>query len=282
MKANFKNILILLLIVGIVVAGSTLLIDNGNDEAKFTYSNLIELFEGDYVHDFVVDENGTITLHAYALENGAFVPDEKGVEIPGYEGKYKVNEFTYSLRYEFQFNRIFDLIPSCNRLTTYDIEPIPETPWYVAYLPYIITAVLFIGLTVFLMRQTSAGNGKVGNFSKSRAKVVTSDKDSVKFIDVAGADEEKAELEEVVEFLKDPEKFVKLGARIPRGVLLVGPPGTGKTLLAKAVAGEAGVPFFSISGSDFVEMYVGVGASRVRDLFDSARKAPASIIFIDE
>ena len=123
----------------------------------------------------------------------------------------------------------------------------------------------------------------MNSFSRSRARVSTGDeKNAVKFADVAGADEEKAELEEVVEFLRDPAKFVKLGARIPRGVLLVGPPGTGKTLLAKAVAGEAGVPFFSISGSDFVEMYVGVGASRVRDLFDSARKTPASIIFIDE
>ena len=128
---------------------------------------------------------------------------------------------------------------------------------------------------------TGAG-GRMGSFSKSKAKVTLDDKNAVKFADVAGADEEKAELEEVVEFLKAPEKFVKLGARIPRGVLLVGPPGTGKTLLAKAVAGEAGVPFFSISGSDFVEMYVGVGASRVRDLFDNARKTPASIIFIDE
>ena len=126
------------------------------------------------------------------------------------------------------------------------------------------------------------GGGKLNSFSKSRAKVAVNDKNAVKFADVAGADEEKAELEEVVEFLKDPAKFVKLGARIPRGVLLVGPPGTGKTLLAKAVAGEAGVPFFSISGSDFVEMYVGVGASRVRDLFESARRTPASIIFIDE
>ena len=133
-----------------------------------------------------------------------------------------------------------------------------------------------------MLRSSVGGGGKMSSFSKSHAKVAGNDKNAVKFADVAGADEEKAELEEVVEFLKDPAKFVKLGARIPRGVLLVGPPGTGKTLLAKAVAGEAGVPFFSISGSDFVEMYVGVGASRVRDLFDNARKTPASIIFIDE
>ena len=152
------------------------------------------------------------------------------------------------------------------------------------YLPFIILGILFVVLWIFVMKSAgnAAGGGKMGSFSKSRAKVTIADKDSVKFADVAGAEEEKAELEEVVEFLKNPAKFVKLGARIPRGVLLVGPPGTGKTLLAKAVAGEAGVPFFSISGSDFVEMYVGVGASRVRDLFESARKTPASIIFIDE
>ena len=159
---------------------------------------------------------------------------------------------------------------------------VAETPWYQLYLPYIILAVIFVGLMFFIMRQAPTGGGKMNSFSKSRARVTHNDKDAVKFADVAGADEEKAELEEVVEFLRDPSKFVKLGARIPRGVLLVGPPGTGKTLLAKAVAGEAGVPFFSISGSDFVEMYVGVGASRVRDLFDNARKTPASIIFIDE
>ena len=143
-------------------------------------------------------------------------------------------------------------------------------------------AVILGAFWIFMLRSSVGGGGKMNSFSKSRAKVATNDKNAVKFADVAGADEEKAELEEVVEFLKDPAKFVKLGARIPRGVLLVGPPGTGKTLLAKAVAGEAGVPFFSISGSDFVEMYVGVGASRVRDLFDNARKTPASIIFIDE
>ncbi|MBO5270514.1 MAG: AAA family ATPase, partial [Clostridia bacterium] len=124
--------------------------------------------------------------------------------------------------------------------------------------------------------------GRMNNFGKARVKTPQNDKSKVLFRDVAGADEEKAELQEVVQFLKDPSKFIKLGAKIPHGVLLVGPPGTGKTLLAKAVAGEAGVPFLSISGSDFVEMYVGVGASRVRDLFETARKSPAAIVFIDE
>ncbi len=135
-----------------------------------------------------------------------------------------------------------------------------------------------------MMNQTAGGKGgKMNSFGKAHVKTPQpNDKNRVLFADVAGADEEKAELQEIVEFLKDPKKFTALGAKIPHGVLLVGPPGTGKTLLAKAVAGEAGVPFFSISGSDFVEMYVGVGASRVRDLFDNARKSPASIIFIDE
>ena len=275
MKANFKNIIILLVVVAIVVAASSFFMQE-NDEDKFRYSDLIELFEKDLVHDFVIDEKGTITLHSYKVgADGQFIRNEKN--------EFDLNEEEYTFSYELQLSKILDLVPLCTNLIEYDIEPTPEAPWYLAYLPYIITALLFLGLTIFLMRQTSGGGaGKMGNFAKSKAKVVVGDKNAVKFTDVAGADEEKAELEEVVEFLKAPEKFVKLGARIPRGVLLVGPPGTGKTLLAKAVAGEAGVPFFSISGSDFVEMYVGVGASRVRDLFDSARKTPASIIFIDE
>ncbi len=141
---------------------------------------------------------------------------------------------------------------------------------------------IFIGLIIFMMRQAQGSNSQAMSFGKSRARMFTANKPSVTFIDVAGVDEAKEELQEVVEFLKYPEKFVALGARIPRGVLLVGPPGTGKTLLARAVAGEAGVPFFSISGSEFVEMFVGVGASRVRDLFDQAKRNSPCIIFVDE
>ncbi len=162
--------------------------------------------------------------------------------------------------------------------------PEPVTPpWWVSMLPSLIFMIVLIGFWIFFFRQTQGG-GKGGamSFGKSTAKVHQNDKEKVTFDDVAGADIEKGELEEIVEFLKDPGKFQKLGAKIPRGVLLVGPPGTGKTLLAKAVAGEAGVPFFSISGSDFVEMFVGVGASRVRDLFEQAKKEAPSIIFIDE
>ncbi len=162
--------------------------------------------------------------------------------------------------------------------------PQPETlPWWVSMLPTLILLVIMIGFAVMIFKQGGGAGGRnTMNFGKSRARIHEQGKNKVTFADVAGADAEKEELEEIVEFLKAPQKFHALGAKIPRGVLLVGPPGTGKTLLAKAVAGEAGVPFFSISGSDFVEMFVGVGASRVRDLFEQAKKASPSIVFIDE
>ena len=157
-----------------------------------------------------------------------------------------------------------------------------ETPWWFDFLPFLLTVGLFMVLWYFMMRAQSGGNNKVMNFGKSRARVADPSRNKVTFADVAGADEEKEELQEMVDFLRNPKNYLDMGARIPKGVLLVGPPGTGKTLLAKAVAGEANVPFFSISGSDFVEMFVGVGASRVRDLFDQAKKAAPSIVFIDE
>ena len=158
----------------------------------------------------------------------------------------------------------------------------PEPPWWSSVFSSLLPMLLLIGVWFFIMQQTQGGGGKVMSFGKSRAKMTGGDKIKVTFQDVAGADEAKQELEEVVEFLKHPKKFNDLGARIPKGVLLFGPPGTGKTLLARAVAGEAGVPFFTISGSDFVEMFVGVGASRVRDLFEQAKKNAPCIVFIDE
>ncbi|MGI6082762.1 MAG: ATP-dependent zinc metalloprotease FtsH [Limnochordia bacterium] len=163
-----------------------------------------------------------------------------------------------------------------------DAQPPPPTPWWVALLPNLITLVLFVAIWLFILNQMQGSNNRAMSFGKSRAKLHTEDKPKVRFDDVAGVDEAKQELAEVVEFLKHPKKFVELGAKIPKGVLLMGPPGTGKTLLGRAVAGEAGVPFFSISGSDFVEMFVGVGASRVRDLFETAKKNSPCIIFIDE
>ena len=155
-------------------------------------------------------------------------------------------------------------------------------PWWYDFLPYLIMLIIMAVIWFVLIRSQAGGGGKVMNFGKSRARMQDPSKNKVTFADVAGADEEKEELQEMVDFLKNPRNYTELGARIPKGVLLVGPPGTGKTLLAKAVAGEAGVPFFSISGSDFVEMFVGVGASRVRDLFDQAKKVAPAIVFIDE
>jgi cell division protease FtsH len=163
-----------------------------------------------------------------------------------------------------------------------EVKPPDASPWYVTLLITLGPFVLFLGIWIFFMRRMQAGGNSALSFGKSRARMLTEERKKVTFADVAGVDEAKAEVLEIVEFLKDPRKFQKLGGRIPKGVLVVGPPGTGKTLLAKAVAGEAGVPFFSISGSDFVEMFVGVGASRVRDLFEQGKKHAPCIIFIDE
>ena len=159
--------------------------------------------------------------------------------------------------------------------------PLPQTPWLLELLPYVVMTLVFMFFWMMLMRRQDGG-GKMMNFGNSPARVFEPDKAVIRFADVAGAQEEKEEMQELVEFLRNPRRFTQLGARIPKGVLLVGPPGTGKTLLAKAVAGEAGVPFMSISGSDFVEMFVGVGASRVRDLFEKAKKHAPCIVFIDE
>ncbi len=163
-----------------------------------------------------------------------------------------------------------------------EAKPPDENPWYVNFLFTWGPFILFIGLWFFLMRQMQIGGNKALSFGKSRARLLTEERKKITFSDVAGIDEAKEEVVEIIEFLKDPRRFQKLGGRIPKGVLIMGPPGTGKTLLAKAIAGEAGVPFFSISGSDFVEMFVGVGASRVRDLFEQGKKHAPCIIFIDE
>ncbi len=293
MKRNVKSILLLVFIIAAVIVGVSVFAGSLNNDEELIYSDVVWLFEEDLVKSFVVDGNNILKLQVYKAvvdSEGEYVrdPATKKIEIqkendtPVYENRsLELRSNMIADINEIAEEKYLDKDQNGTRLEEYNYEPISGTPWYQVYLPYLIVGVLFIALWFFLMRQ-APGGGKINSFSKSKAKVSYNDKDPVKFSDVAGADEEKAELEEVVEFLKDPAKFVKLGARIPRGVLLVGPPGTGKTLLAKAVAGEAGVPFFSISGSDFVEMYVGVGASRVRDLFDSARRTPASIIFIDE
>ena len=291
MKANLKSILMLLVVLAVIIAAVSIFTTALKDKNQFDYSDMVTLFNEDLVTSFNVDGKLVIKLESIKPQlnsDGSFKRDANGKVLPELNsaGEAVKETNSYQLSYNFQLDHINDLAlrnysdPAYSNLTAYNYEVQAQTPWYQLYLPYIIFIVLLGGFYFFMMRG-AGGGGKINSFAKSKAKL-SGEKNTVKFADVAGADEEKAELEEVVEFLKDPQKYVKLGARIPRGVLLVGPPGTGKTLLAKAVAGEAGVPFFSISGSDFVELYVGVGASRVRDLFDNARKTPASIIFIDE
>ena len=230
-----------------------------------TYDKVVQYFTNEEVAEFVMSPNNVLTL---TLKDGTTVT-------------YKVASLSL---FHADLGELITQQMADGIITKGEYKPAGNSSLWLSFLPSIIILVLLIGLFIYYM--VSVGNGKGGkmnSFGRARVKTPHPDgKNRVLFRDVAGADEEKEELQEVVEFLKNPAKYSKLGAKIPHGVLLMGPPGTGKTLLAKAVAGEAGVPFFSISGSDFVEMYVGVGASRVRDLFETARKAPASIVFIDE
>ncbi|MBQ8758787.1 MAG: ATP-dependent zinc metalloprotease FtsH, partial [Clostridia bacterium] len=263
MKNNGKIIIFyIILIVGMLVVSSALL--GPVDDKKIQYSEIVELFQDEKVDSFVVTN-----------ENILEISTKDGEDI-----SFKLRDLSI---FEIDLKELILEQKKACIISEFHYEEPVEFPWWVSFLPYVIIIIVFIGLWIFIMNQAAGGKGgKINSFGKSRAKLGTNEKSKVLFSDVAGADEEKEELQEVVEFLKNPAKFTKLGAKIPRGVLLVGPPGTGKTLLAKAVAGEANVPFYSISGSDFVEMYVGVGASRVRDLFDTAKKSQNAIIFIDE
>ncbi len=277
-KNNFKILLLYFVLIAGIIFALSFMFNQAPKDAP-TYSDVIEYFQKDAVREFIVDEENRITMTVYNLnEQGELTYSEEGTIL----------NTTKTVEYQLQSLGLF--VEDCSEyyqnnqnLVAFDIEPETVMPWWVSLLPYVLIIVVVIVLYVIMMKQaTGGGAGKLNSFGKARVKTPQADKNRVLFSDVAGADEEKAELTEVVEFLRNPTAFTKLGAKIPHGVLLMGPPGTGKTLLAKAVAGEAGVPFFSISGSDFVEMYVGVGASRVRDLFENARKHPASIIFIDE
>jgi cell division protease FtsH len=249
-------LLIFLVIIGIVSVIN-------NDQSEVTELNYNEFTEG--------LEQGTIESFSVKPERDVYLVRGQLVDAPE-------DEFfeTYVLRSE----QTSELLAQAQ--SQLEVQPADEANSWVAIFTSLIPFVIIIILFIFLMSQAQGGGNRMMSFGKSKAKLVSDDKKKAKFKDVAGADEEKAELVEVVEFLKDPRKFAAIGARIPKGVLLVGPPGTGKTLLARAVSGEAGVPFFSISGSDFVEMFVGVGASRVRDLFENAKKNAPCIIFIDE
>mgnify|MGYP004462383099 CR=1 FL=1 len=205
---------------------------------------------------------------------------EQNAEVPTGQLVIQYEKGTKQL-YVSDVNEMVSYLDDQN-FTEYHLSDVARTPWYLEILPYIIGFVLFFVLFSMMMPNAGGNGNKMANFGKSRATLTMPDDKVKTFADVAGLVEEKEQLEEIVDFLSDPTKYTKLGARIPKGVLMVGPPGTGKTLLAKAVAGEAGVPFFSISGSDFVEMFVGVGASRVRDLFEEAKKKAPCIVFIDE
>ena len=204
-------------------------------------------------------------------------------EIPTGSLRIRLKDGTQQYLYASDVNEMQNLMDD-EKFDNYTLEDVPAESWIMTLLPYLLIFGAFFILFVIMNNNAAAnsGGGKMMNFGKSRAKLSTEEDNKTSFANVAGLREEKEELEELVDFLRDPKKYTKLGARIPKGVLLVGPPGTGKTLLAKAVAGEAGVPFFSISGSDFVEMFVGVGASRVRDLFEDAKKNAPCIVFIDE
>ena len=274
-------------IVGYVVLLSTLLLIaillngglNQTVSRRIEYPQLLEKIKSDEVGRVAIRNNSLVGVYKNTIVRSEDFPERnydfettigedfletvrqieanrKGVEL----GQVTVDELPFKLEYR---------------------APV-VVPWWYDFLPYLIMLIIMAVIWFVMIRSQAGGGGKVMNFGKSRARMQDPSKNKITFADVAGADEEKEELQEMVDFLKNPRNYTELGARIPKGVLLVGPPGTGKTLLAKAVAGEAGVPFFSISGSDFVEMFVGVGASRVRDLFDQAKKVAPAIVFIDE
>ena len=262
----------------LIVLAVSALTSRGTSAKKATYGDVIEAINNAGKEDATESEQiKSITLTA---KNQLVIV----FQDPNKESlSYKFDDKTLNFFYKNLSEQVENLVTAGKiESANYDLTPATEVPAWLSFLPMILIVVFMIVLWVISANQMKQGGGKFNSFGRAKTKTPTQNGQKVLFRDVAGADEEKEELVEVVEFLKDPQKFTKLGARIPHGVLLVGPPGTGKTLLAKAVAGEAGVPFYSISGSDFVEMYVGVGASRVRDLFDTARKSPAAIIFIDE
>ena len=232
------------------------------------YSEVVDLFKNEQVDSFSLDTDGNLVMKLKTPFKG--------------EDSYSYQVSSFSVFYT-DLNDLIQEQKAAGILTEYDYAPAWEAPWWLSFLPYLaIMLIMAVLWYVMMNRAQGGGAGGVMKFSKARTRLGSEEKNKKTFADVAGEDEEKAELEEIVEYLKNPAAYTQMGARIPKGVLLVGPPGTGKTLLAKAVAGEAGVEFLSISGSDFVELYVGVGAGRVRDLFEQAKKVAPAIVFIDE
>ena len=260
------NPLFLMLALALIFALAAGVFSLHSTPAGIPYSEVLDQFRNEKVSSFTL-EGSTLTLRLRG-ENGA----EKSV--------------TASIGDAELFHKDLDELIAeqyaSGVLTSYNYLPAPGTPWYRAALPYVVVGVILLVIFFVLMGRANGGPSAMAQFTRANAHFGLSGKEKVTFADVAGADEEKAELQQIVDFLRNPKRFYDMGAHVPKGVLLVGPPGTGKTLLARAVAGEAGVSFLSISGSDFVELYVGVGASRVRDLFEQAKRVSPSIVFIDE
>ncbi|AGK51849.1 ATP-dependent zinc metalloprotease FtsH [Bacillus sp. 1NLA3E] len=262
MNRIFRNTIFYLLIFLVIIGVVSFFNGNNEPTENISYDKFIGYLEG-----------GQVKSLSLQPERGVY-------QVRGQLDSYDKDK--YFVTYVWNSEESLSKINKAAANSKVEVLPAKETSGWVTFFTSIIPFIIIFILFFFLLNQAQGGGSRVMNFGKSKAKLYNDEKKKARFKDVAGADEEKQELVEVVEFLKDPRKFAELGARIPKGVLLVGPPGTGKTLLARAVAGEAGVPFFSISGSDFVEMFVGVGASRVRDLFETAKKNSPCIIFIDE
>lgn len=265
---KFKGIFIYLAVIVLLVIGMvTMLQMSATPGERTRYSQVISEFDNYNVSDYTLD-----------LGSGELQYTLKSDSTKKY--KYSVPNVSLFLQDTQGYRKAYNEKNPDSPLVE-DFYPVSDNSFLLSFLPYLLMVALMIGFTFVIMRQ-AGGGGKMSQFSKANARTQPANGPKITFADVAGAEEEKEEMSEIVDFMKNPRKYQELGAKIPRGVLLLGPPGTGKTLLAKAVAGEANVPFFSISGSDFVEMFVGVGASRVRDLFDQAKKHTPSIIFIDE
>ena len=256
------------LLIGVIILAVIFYLTTPAEQKEYTYSEIEELFRQEQVKSFCL-EGDELTLNLYSPDSDGNTTIKKTLSNPTW--------------FREDLGDLIEQQTASGVLTEYDYVKGWTAPWWMSILPYLITIVLFVGVWYLLMNKAGGGGAPgVGKFGKAHTRTGEDNLKKVTFADVAGAEEEKEELSEIVDFLKRPQNYTAMGARIPKGVLLVGPPGTGKTLMARAVAGEAGVQFLSISGSDFVELYVGVGASRVRDLFDQAKKVAPAIVFIDE
>ena len=256
------------LLIGVIILAVIFYLTTPAEQKEYTYSEIEELFRQEQVKSFCL-EGDELTLNLYSPDSDGNTTIKKTLSNPTW--------------FREDLGDLIEQQTASGVLTEYDYVKGWTAPWWMSILPYLITIVLFVGVWYLLMNKAGGGGAPgVGKFGKAHTRTGEENLKKVTFADVAGAEEEKEELSEIVDFLKGPQSYTAMGARIPKGVLLVGPPGTGKTLMARAVAGEAGVQFLSISGSDFVELYVGVGASRVRDLFDQAKKVAPAIVFIDE